>query len=54
MENSKEASPVPKVINQEEVIELVKADEKLNRYLSEGSIKKIIRIPGKICNIIIS
>ena len=26
--------PVPKVINQEEVIELVKADEKLNRYLS--------------------
>ncbi len=45
---------VTKDISQEEVLELVKGDEKLNRYLDEGSIKKIIRVPGKICNIIIS
>ena len=45
---------VAKDISQEEVLELVKADEKLNRYLNEGEIKKIIRVAGKICNIIIS
>lgn len=39
-------------ITQDEAIELVRQDEKMSKYL-EWWIKKIIRVPGRICNIII-
>lgn len=43
---------VARDISQDEAIQTARQDEKLARYL-EGEIKKVIRVPGKICNIII-
>lgn len=43
---------VPKDITQDEVVVLVRQDEKMSKYL-EWWIKKIIRVPGRICNIIV-
>lgn len=43
---------VAKDINQDEVLVLVRQDEKLKRFV-EWEIKKIIRVPGRICNIIV-
>jgi hypothetical protein len=36
----------------DEVVELIKLDEKMVKYL-EWNIVKIIYIPGKICNIVV-
>ncbi|HKL44174.1 MAG TPA: class I tRNA ligase family protein, partial [Candidatus Absconditabacterales bacterium] len=38
--------------NQDQVMELVKQDKKMLKYL-EGDVVKIIYIPGKICNIVV-
>ena len=38
---------------QEEVLTLVKENEKLSAYLSSGEMKKVIYVPGKIMNIVI-
>lgn len=43
---------VSKDITQDEVLALVRQDEKLARFM-EWETKKIIRVPGRICNIII-
>jgi leucyl-tRNA synthetase len=43
---------VSKDITQDEAIALVRQDEKMSKYL-EWWIKKIIRVPGRICNIIV-
>lgn len=37
---------------QEEVLDIIKQDDRFAKFLS-GDIKKVIRVPGKICNIII-
>ncbi|MDO4713168.1 MAG: hypothetical protein Q4B28_00405 [bacterium] len=38
--------------SQNQVFELVKADEKLASYLT-GEVKKLIYVPGKIINLIV-
>lgn len=43
---------VPRGIDQNAVLELVHKDPKLGKYVT-GLIKKVIRVPGKICNIIL-
>jgi len=43
---------VPRGIDQNQVLELVHRDPKLGKYVT-GLIKKVIRVPGKICNIIL-
>jgi hypothetical protein len=35
------------------VIEMIKGVEKLNTYLTNGAVKKIIYVPWKIMNIVI-
>jgi leucyl-tRNA synthetase len=40
--------------SQEEVLELVKGVEKLNEYFSSGEVKKIIYVPGKIMNVVLT
>lgn len=43
---------VPRDVDQNQVLEMVHKDEKLGKYIT-SSIKKVIRVPGKICNIIV-
>ena len=38
---------------EEEVLALVKGNEKLNAYLSSGEVKKVIYVPGKIMNVVV-
>lgn len=45
-----ETSPT---ISEEEALNLIKANEKLNDYLNSGTLKKVIYIPGKIINIVL-
>ncbi|MDR0650569.1 MAG: class I tRNA ligase family protein [Candidatus Peribacteria bacterium] len=39
--------------SEEEVLALMKTNDKLNTYLESGSIRKIIYVPGKIMNVVI-
>ncbi|MDR2191169.1 MAG: class I tRNA ligase family protein [Candidatus Peribacteria bacterium] len=40
--------------NEEEVLTLIKSNEKLNAYLTSGEMKKVIYVPGKIMNIVVN
>lgn len=40
--------------NKEEAIEAAKADRNVSNYLLEKEIKKVIYVPGKILNIVVS
>lgn len=44
---------VPADISKEDFMALAKADEKVARYLSTGTLTKEIYVPGKICNLVI-
>ncbi|GHW02268.1 leucine--tRNA ligase [candidate division SR1 bacterium] len=39
--------------NQDEVMALIKGDEKLNGYLSSGEVRKVIYVSGKIMNVVV-
>jgi len=44
---------VNKDISKEDFFDLVKADEKISKYISEGEMVKEIFVPGKICNFVV-
>jgi leucyl-tRNA synthetase len=44
---------VPADISKEDFFTLVKADEKISKYLNVGTIVKEVYVPGKICNFIV-
>ena len=44
---------VPADISKDDFFKIAKADERIQRYLSEGEIRKEIFVPGKICNFVV-
>jgi leucyl-tRNA synthetase len=40
-------------ISKDDFLALIKQDEKVQKYLAEGTLVKEIYVPGKICNLII-